>query len=395
MRKISILMSLVVLVIIVSTPIHANNSKTDILNTAEESLNWNNMKKMKADLSTRQKEILNILGYDEKEIKSFTNEDIREIIITNKLSVDQMEKISGKKVSERIKESKVIIEKFENIYYDLGYNEENIRILLDNAIFPDSNHSKEYYDKKLEKILKNSSNKLNTEIEKTHTTASIKTTGDHKIYDVGDPTGILISRSGSGEPDPVPFHNYTFDDYYGSNFTSTYGVDCPSGTGYTKKYDYVLAAISAAGNISDGMYKATGGLYNYNMYGEKTGSNIYHEGVDIYKSKGSDIYAPKYEPCIVIGFGTYSNGITYVNLYIAELGFTITYEHLTFNENTLQYYKDNNTDVKGLKIGVESDEGPVSTHTHVEVADGYKVGAYSNTGVLEAFDLTLLSYHIY
>lgn len=339
-------------------------------------------------LNEKQKAYMMSLGVEEDKLNSLTQSELHEYILEGEIIYPEyIEKYVSKTFEERMEDIKQNRRNDYDFFVKLGYNEREIEMLLSNGVIEYQNidEDKEYYDLILSKISKE---------QDQVSFVSLSSSYDHLVYGISD---ILTSNGGRNkEPDPCAFNHDTFDDYYGSSFTDTYGTVCTEGTGYEKKLSYMKKAVMAAGNIAEGMYHDpnTTASYNYNIYGERTGSK-YHEGYDI--ANGSvDLYTPN-ENCYVIGYGE-KGGITWVSLYLADLSISVTYEHLDYSNyiSLLEDSKNNYRDISGKIFARESSNGANSTHTHVEFNKGKHAGMRSNSNsTLECYDPLRVSFLVY
>jgi murein DD-endopeptidase MepM/ murein hydrolase activator NlpD len=126
--------------------------------------------------------------------------------------------------------------------------------------------------------------------------------------------------------------------------------------------------------MSYALYKSSGGRLSCSFDGYTT-TRGRHEGIDFAKGYGSAVYSltDGVITRITEGYnGTY--GLSTIAVYYAAADKTIVYLHT----DPLNSLKEGQTIVRGQQIATEAWRGVSSangTHTHVEVRNGYRVGA--------------------
>lgn len=246
----------------------------------------------------------------------------------------------------------------------LGFSESEIYSILDNGLAVDQSLS----DNELKETIQNKVKELNKRqaFNEPVMEATRSYAGDHIIYGA---VPWLLAESVS----TVKFHYDSVPTEFGLVCTETGNLE-----GFLWKIEYFEARVAEAGGFANVLYNVSDAIdagvrFNYNMYGEKTGSSVYHEGIDFAYSSGADLYAPANAK--LTDYRDY--GLTYLSLYIPDEDITLVFEHLIVDKTIKGYM---NKDVSGMKIGTESNQGTGDPHTHVEIHNGTHKTPYSNTG---------------
>lgn len=363
MKRLKLLIIMVLVVgILTNQSLAAQNTSEDLSKTEK---NWEELKNQKAQLSDYQYDVLRALGASETQLKNITNEEVSQLLATGEVvNLEYINKYYDTKdiIKKLITRNNKSINKLKN----LGYSQEEIGIILDNGIAvdileQDNEKLKSEIDSDLELVMPSSI--IETSYTNSEMLPSVMSSygGDHIIRGLVS-EGVLAETSG----DIILFHNESVP------YETEYGLDCPIGSnGWWMKLEYFEAALASAYVFVENLYAtepdAAGIRYNYNVYGEKSGSYTYHEGIDIAHYEGAPIYAPS--QATVLELNDPDSSLSWLSLYIEDLNVTITYEHLDVDVtglNNVSSYPE----VGGARIGWEDNKGTSKSHTHVEVHAG-------------------------
>jgi murein DD-endopeptidase MepM/ murein hydrolase activator NlpD len=115
----------------------------------------------------------------------------------------------------------------------------------------------------------------------------------------------------------------------------------------------------------------TGISFNYNLFGEMTGTNA-HEGIDVYRGSGYSIRSISSGTIVVKNNST---SLSVLGVYYPTYDITIFYMHMNIASSVPAVGQQIS---KGATIGTEDARGNgIGTHTHIQIQSGSLTGAAS------------------
>lgn len=306
----------------------------------------------KAELTDEQKDYLLAYGVDPKRIDELTNGDVADVLKNAEiLKLQFIEKyIDKEKLYQDALESKsIIIDKLKN----MGLNEKEIESFFEYGLnisdYDDHAKSKIQHDLKMN--------------DKIH----LRSTSCHVFR---GPTVVNLLNE-----DNVHFHADVYPRYGGPNGSTPLPLNPDPGTAaYNEKVAVLTSNLNATVKYAKVLYKtsSTSGIsYNYNLYGEETGS-IYHKGIDTIRGANNNIYSISSGKVIARSLGSPGSSLSTIFVYNPTYGITLIYMHMTVDSSiTLnkEVYKD-------TLLGTESNRGQgIGTHTHIQIELGQRTTA--------------------
>jgi murein DD-endopeptidase MepM/ murein hydrolase activator NlpD len=307
-----------------------------------------------ADLSVKQKDFLLALGVPNSDIDNITNGEVADILKNSEILYPGYIESYYDEIqlyAELAESKRVMIERLQ----DAGLSQEEIDVFIDGGY--------------------NISDFTDEELQSTSFSNPPLILFAATPYHVFRGTAVynLINE------DPCNFHNESFPTSYYAGTTGGGLVTLPLNptpgtTEYQVKVDLLQHHLGDVSSYVKKLYNvsSTAGIsFNYNLFGEMTGTNA-HEGIDVYRGSGYSIKSISSGTIVVRNNST---ALSVLGVYYPTYDITIFYMHMNIASSVPAVGQQIS---KGATIGTEDNRGNgIGVHTHIQIQSGSLTSAAS------------------
>lgn len=310
-----------------------------------------------ANLSLKQRDYIIALGYSEDNIANITNGEVADLLKTGSIVKPSFIEpyIDMNYLTVRATESKEIV---TSLLEERGLTESEREI---------------FFEKKL--VPWNYSETDNTSLYLALERQTIEPRSSSCHIFAGSTAMSLLSE------DNVHFHSSSYPRYIYDGSTR---VNLPlKPVEGTYEYDLKMTLLSGDVNMADSMASQlygtpSGVVSNYYLWCEESSStsNKFHEGVDTYKSPGTNVYSLIDGTVIQKTIGS-STSLSKLLVYNSTYDVTVQYLHGNWSNAP-----SSGSISQGYLIGTEDKRGANGYHTHVQIMDGRATNVPQEDGTI-------------